>query len=272
MFEKIESISELIKPDKTAFRTVHHIGILFCFILIYFILLERRNTIANDVNKQNDNNKKKCLENNGSKNYKKIQKLTRKSEQVLPQWKIQLQDNSCSHFLCAESQRCQCANGWLFLKSEIFCSASQSLCSLPFEHSHKHCSCTLWPAGVAMVTAAITQPVWWKHWQKREFSFLPSFNSFFHYLFFLLPVHVMLYKNPDLLLTWGFFMWMREWKQKVSMTSKCSPSPQSNLATPLKWAHSAFCWSRWSTAPSVYLKKKKHFDWMTRQIKFGCSV
>ncbi len=55
--EKIESFSELIKPDKTAFRTVHHIGLLFCFVLINFILLERRNNLANDVNKQNNNKK-----------------------------------------------------------------------------------------------------------------------------------------------------------------------------------------------------------------------
>lgn len=114
---------------------------------------------------------------------------------------------------------------------------------------------------VAMDTAVITQPKRCKHWEKRELSFLLSFfkkktvESLTLQLFFL-PVHIMLHKNPDLLLTWGFFMWMREWKQEVNF----GPSWLPNVLQFSKWAHSDSCWSRSSTAPSVY---KKHLDWMT---------
>jgi len=158
-----------------------------------------------------------------------------------------------THILHAESQLFQFVCGWLFLKREreSFCSFSVPLFS------------AIW---TSMQTLLLCPKAYWgcygyssyhwacltnrKHWEKEFFL------SFF-------AVHVMLHKNPDLLLTEGFFfsffMWMREWKQKVNLglydfQMSCSfPSPSSKFTTLSKWTHSASCWSRGSNASSTIL-------------------
>lgn len=111
-----------------------------------------------------------------------------------------------------------CVCGWLFLKREresflfyFSVSRSLSLFAAIWTSMQKHCCCALRPTGVAMVTAVITEPCVTnrcKHWKMSSFFLFWESCWIFNFTafsFFLLAVLVMLHKNPDLLLTQGFF-------------------------------------------------------------------